>query len=207
MLINKMYSSEQEHDEFLKIVNDSSEELYVSVSDLMEAALNKQNGNSSDIKEITAMPYAQLKSNLDALIKAKSIKCCKFEIEIISKNQNPAILGDPEYLMNALVMILKSLTGLEINTAFNIIITENHLEGITEISIQSSQNPIVSEMIEIYRLNRDNLIAALDSDKHDIILNLAICASMIRMMNGTINMNSLGKDDGNLVLINMPLYR
>lgn len=207
MLINKEYDTEEEHDEFIKIINESSEELYVNVSDLLDAALNKQNGKTSDIKEITAIPYDELKKAMEIMAQEKAFKYSKIDIEINSTNQNPALLGDPDYLMNAFSMILKSLAGVGQDTIFSISITENHLESITEISIHTSQNQLVSEMIEIYRKHRDNLIAALASDKHDIILNLATCASMIRMMNGTMHLNALGKDDGNLVQINMPLYR
>jgi len=58
-------------------------------------------------------------------------------------------------------------------------------------------------MIHLYNENISNLIEAVRYDVDDILLNLALFASMVRILNGQVKYESLGAD-GNLVSIILP---
>jgi len=204
LLSNKLYDSEDEHDSYIQIVNESSEELFVFVSDMIEIAMQDE---SDTIKDLQVISLETFSSDIQKKILAEIQNLGNINIEIHRQGQNSSLLVDKSLIENAIVLICKSLCEMKSAVDLQININDNPFEGATEVQILSSANEEVTDLVELYRKNTNNLIDMLKYDKNDVLLSLAISASMFRMMNGTMTVDTFGKEEGNLVQITLPLNK
>lgn len=204
LLSQQIYENEEERDTFIHQAEISSEELFAFVSDIDDVA------SASDEDEAAELAIIKL----DSVVKKAAEKVAKesendekINVEITEEGAASAVLADSERLTVTLSEIYQALSmGLkECNIQVNA--QENPYEGATEIQILGSGNKQVEELIEVYKGNMNKLIEALEKDENDILLSFAKAASNIRMMNGFIKIETFGGDEGNVVLINLPLNK
>jgi hypothetical protein len=60
-------------------------------------------------------------------------------------------------------------------------------------------------MIQIFNDNKSRIIDILKEDVDDILQNIAIVESNFRMLNGTLQVATLGAEEGNIIQISLPL--
>ena len=98
-----------------------------------------------------------------------------------------------------------ALTQNKEGMALTVNVQENQYEGLTELQIMSSENALTEEMIHVFKNNQENQIDILKFDKDDVLFSLSKAASSIRRLNGSFNAETFGGDEGNIVMINLPI--
>ncbi len=183
---------------FVNMSAESSEELYTFVSDLID--------NAEQSQEAIRINIATL--NFDNIInitkeKIKTETKTKFDI-IINNESNTKLVGDMNIIVEAMIKVFEAMSGEKDTCRLEITAQENHTEGATEIQILAEANPMVEEMIKVYKAHKLHIIDALQYDKNNIILDISIVESNIRRLNGTMLVDTLGID-GNFITLTLPL--
>ncbi len=204
LLSMKVYESEEEQDSYISLAEESSEELFTFVSDMVDVAIGSKDNTShiATIKIDTILKNA-VQEFLEVTNHEKQIHVGLMD----EGTEHPKVVADEALLNLAFVQIFKAVSQGITDIDIQIAATENPYEGATEIQMLTNANPLVADLIEIYKKNSGNIIEALDKDKEDILLDLAIGSSIIRMMNGTMNVETFGAEDGNIVQITLPLNK
>ncbi len=183
---------------FVGMAAESSEELFTFVSDLID--------NAEQSEEAIRVNIATL--NFENVIKATQTKIAtetktKFEL-VVNNEGNTKLVGDMNIIVEAMIKVFEAMSADKATCKLELTAQENHSEGATEIQILAEANPLVEEMIKLYKENKSHIIEALQYDKKDIILDLSIVESNIRRLNGTMMVDTLGKD-GNFITLTLPL--
>ncbi|MFM8178502.1 MAG: hypothetical protein ACKOAG_04855 [Candidatus Kapaibacterium sp.] len=110
---------------------------------------------------------------------------------------------DEDLLTRALTLVFEALTENAQDLEISINAEGNSLEGVTEVQILASPNPVSSKMILQFNDSGSNLISDLAKDEKNIMFKLGVAASLFRRANGTVSFADLG-DDGNLVMLTLP---
>lgn len=195
LLSNKIYDNEEEHDNYLQLAEQSSEEIFTFVSDIVDAT------NDTDESSIDNFVRLRVRNSIRNLSeKIKNIK-----VSIDAESEDSALVANAKLLNEGFDAIFNALTAGTLQGEVEIQAQENSYEGATEIQIMGSANSLVFQMIEIYKANSSNIIPALKYDKNDIILNFCKAASNFRRMNGTMTVETFGEDDSNVVMLTLPL--
>lgn len=204
LVSGKMYETEEELDSFIGLAEESTDELFTFVSDLVDRSLQSDAQNSIDISTIQ---FDQVVDEANKKMVEYITSGVKVSVEINNESGKPArLVADKHILSEAIVKVYDALSSGMKECHFTISVQENPYEGATEIQILSSSNALVEELIKIYKDNKNHIIDALKYDKRDIMLDLAIVESNIRRMNGSMNVDSIG-EDGNIVMLTMPLNK
>jgi PAS domain S-box-containing protein len=201
LLSKKLFDNKEEEKSYFSLAEDSSEELYTFVSDIVEVAFS---GKEGSFKELDTVDF---KSSIDETIRKfrdSKQNDLDLKVEFMEGSENVSFVADKQLLVNSLNEVLVSLTQGMDKCNLQLGATSNDSEGATEIQILTDANPLVSEMIELYKNNSTNLIEALKLDKKDIILHFATASSCFKMMSGTMTVDSFGANEGNLVQISLP---
>lgn len=200
LLVNEIYDDDEERDSYLKMAEESSEEMFTFVADMLDVATETQ-------IDITTIQLDKIMKNIDDILNkeledGKSISITKME-----GSQSATAVGDNKLLEKAFFHLFGALSKGVDKSDIQIASTENTYEGATEIQIMTNGNLLVADMIEVFKNNKDNLIEALKDDQKDVVLELAIAASTFRLMNGTMALDTFGPEEGNVVQITMPLNK
>ena len=198
-LKHKLYDSEEELELYVNLANTSSEELHIYVTDIEDASKANDLDTSDFMLEMLKL----------SPVLNKCINSCKSEGIIsqdsminISDNIESAVVLADEKSLNLLIQdaILTLGKGTEkINYEINVEI--NPFEGAVELQILSSANALISEMIELYQKNSNNILDAIKFDKEDALISITRMASTMRLLRGSFKIDTFGPDDGNLISI------
>ncbi len=203
LLSMKLYENEEEHDSFILLAEQSSEEIFTFVSDIVDATIETDKDASAHL-ELVRMEKVMKKAEENFKSNNKSKK--KVVFSPMDDTSKARMLADFNLLSNSFGYLMDVLSTDMDSCIIELNASENPYEGATEIQILSAPNKAVEEMIEIYKYNQNSLIESLKVDKKDIILGFAKVASNIRRMSGNMSLESMGKD-GNLVNITLPLNK
>ncbi len=204
LLNMKLYENEEEQMSFISLAEESSEELFTFVSDLVDVA-----DTAADVRtRIDSLIVKDLITKSINKYKAEHETAPEITTTFLDEGEFPAkVIVDSNYIDKAMQKILYAITqGVE-KSDLQIAATENTYEGATEIQMMTDGNALVSEMIGIYKANTNNIIPNLNRDKNDILLNLAIASSVIKMMNGTMSVETFGPTEGNVIQITLPINK
>lgn len=203
LLSMKVYETEEEQQSYLALAEESSEELFAFVSDMVDVAAGS-NDTQSDINTIRVDKV--LNKSIAKYIAENSEKA--ISLDLMSEGEEPAkVIVDEKLLDRALQKIFLAITQGVSKVELQVAATENPYEGATEIQMMTDANPQVADMINIYKEHSNNIIAHLQKDKDDVLLNFAIASSIVKMMNGTMNVETFGAEEGNVVQITLPLNK
>lgn len=197
LVSSKAYENEEELDMFVGMASESSEELFTFVSDLVD--------NAEQSEEAIRINIATL--NFGNVLKetTNKLKESKVDFKLVVHNENNTkLIGDMGIVVEAMVKVFTTMAGDKNVCKLEITAQENHNENATEIQILASANPLVEEMITLYKENKPHIIESLKLDKNDILLDLSIIESNIRRLNGTMMVDTLG-EEGNFITLTMPL--
>lgn len=195
----KIYDTEEEEQSFISFAEESAEELFTFVSDMIDVA--KTEDEKTDIKIIKL--NGLLKDSVKEYTESQGKNLA---VSMMDEGESdPKIVSDETIAKRALRKIYEAVTPGIDNVEIQVAATENPYEGATEIQMLTIANPLVAELIEIYKANANNIIKVLNQDKEDVMLNLALASSIVRMMNGTMSVETLGPNEGNIVQITLPL--
>lgn len=204
LVSGKIYETEEELDSFVGMASESSEELFTYVSDLVDKA--EQSDEMSRIN-IGTIDFNEVIKQTNKRIIKEIGRDTKINVEILNDSEHAVkMVADAHILSDAMIKVYDALSsGLSV-CDLQLLAQENSYEGATEIQITSTANPLVEEMLLIYKENRNHIVDALKFDKQDIMFDLATVESNIRRMNGTMTVDSLGSD-GNVIMLTLPLTK
>lgn len=203
LLSMKVYETEEEHDSYLQFAEQSSEEIFTFVSDIVEATIDSSASSLDNF--VNTKVSSVLRKAMNVVREREKIE--KIECSLDESAEKAAALVNPELLKESLVHILHSLISDKKDVVIDATIQENHYEGATEIQLLGPGNAEVAEMITLYKENSTKIIEIIRFDKKDIINNLAKAASLIRRMNGTMTVETFGGEDGNVVMLTLPFVK
>lgn len=198
----KLYENEEEMNSYIKLAQESSEEIYTYLTDIMEAT---ETNDGSDIMslEYSAINIGNLLESLNSEISINQNEYGNLILNIPSEANSIIITSNLNYLKEALMDIIgalnQNLAENEISFQFDIDKQENSLQ----IQIISKPNPLASEMISLFKEHQEDLVEAIKYDKDDILFRLAASASRIHTLNGQIVYDSLGENNENIALITL----
>jgi PAS domain S-box-containing protein len=202
LLSSKLYDNEEEHDSYVELAEVSSEELFTFVSDILEVS---QGSSEGSYKELSTVTVADIVDQAIASYKDDA-KFANINIQF-NEGRNTTVVVDKELISATFVELFKSLSHGDKNAEITIVASENPYEGAAEVQMETLPDTILSEMIEIYKFNKDSLIETLKVDKDDILLRMGLAVSGIRMMNGNMKVETFGPDDSNFVQITLPMNK
>lgn len=204
LLSMKIYESEEEQDSYIALAEESSEELFAFVSDMVDVAIgSKENTSSIATIKVDRILKTAVNEFVELTHHEKQIHVSLMDEGV----EPPKVVADEKLLNKAMVQIFKAVSQGIKDIDIQIAATENPYEGATEIQMMTNANALVAEMINVYKSNSQSIIETLDKDKEDVLLDLAIASSIIRMMNGTMTVETFGAEDGNIVQITLPLNK
>jgi PAS domain S-box-containing protein len=200
LLNTKIYETEEEHDSYVEMAEDSAEELFSFVADMDDVAQYSDHQLAGDISSVKVYKFIN-----EGKEKLKTLGLFdKIDIDLTEESRNAIVVADQTFISDIFVDLYKALSIGSDKTEIQIVAQENPYEGATEIQILSTGNDLVAEKINLFKQYKNNLIDSLKFDSDDILLNFAIAYSNLRMINGIMTLETLGKEDGNLVQIILP---
>ncbi len=203
LLSNKFYETEDEMMSYLQYAEQSSEEIFTFVSDIVDAALDQ--GESSLDRFVTTKIEPALYNALE--VYKKQDRKEKIFLNIDTSETTSTAVVSPSLLEKSLVLIYDALTTDMDNVSFDVVVQENTYDGAVELQILGPGNRDIAELIKIYRDNQNNIINVIGLDKQDVILNFAKASSIIRRMNGAMSVETFGGEEGNLVMLTLPMVK
>ncbi|HOK15189.1 MAG TPA: histidine kinase dimerization/phospho-acceptor domain-containing protein, partial [Candidatus Kapabacteria bacterium] len=203
LLSNKFYETEEEMMSYLQYAEQSSEEIFTFVSDIVDAALDQ--GESSLDSFVTTKIEPALVNALD--VYKKQDRKENISLNIDTSGATPTAVVSPSLLEKSLVLIYDALATDMDNVSFDVVVQENTYDGAVELQILGPGNSEVADLIKIYRENQNNIINVISRDKQDVMLNLAKASSIIRRMNGAMSVETFGGEEGNLVMLTLPMVK
>ena len=203
LLSNKFYETEEEMLSYLQYAEQSSEEIFTFVSDIVDAALEQ--GESSLDAFVTTKIEPVLKNSFEVYKKQENKK--DISINIDTSGTTPTAVVSPVLLDKSLNFIYSALFADMDGKTMDIVVQENTYDGAVEIQLLGPGNSEIAELIKLYRDNQNNIINIINRDKYDVILNFAKAASIIRRMNGAMTIETFGGEEGNLAMITLPMVK
>ncbi|MBI5323772.1 MAG: CHASE domain-containing protein [Ignavibacteriae bacterium] len=200
LLAQKAYDNQEEHDSYLQLANESSEDLFSFTSDLIEVVKGDQSGK--DISRVSL--FFVLNSAIENY-KQYTNHDIEFNFELSDEIKSATAVANVNLLSDTFFNIFRILSINSSKVNFQISSVENPYEGVTDIQLICDSNQLLNEMITLFKEFKDSIFEALKNDKNDIMFNLAVAASNIRILNGTMTIDTLEPDNMNIVQITLPL--
>ncbi len=198
------YQSDEELKEYVALAETSSEEIFTFVSDIVEITSATEAKNSTPkLSNVNFYDvYKDVAYKIYLIIDLPDVKTT-----INDEAKFVHFLGERTVMTELLLMCFGTLcTGLE-NQTVTVQAEENTYEGATEIQILGPGNDVVERMINAYKFKKSGIIDALEDDEGDVLLNLAIIESDIRRLNGSVTIESFGGEEGNVIMMTLPLQK
>ncbi len=200
LLLQKLYDTEEEQDSFVSLAEESSEELFSFVEDMVDVA-------SETSIDISTLVLDRIMDRTKADVASALAGANKINIVVNDEGKSATVVGDGNLLAQAFAHVFLALSEGNENSEIQVTGIENTHEGATEIQVVTGGNALVSDIIEVYKANKYKLIEALKDDRNDVMLRFAKAASLFRLMNGTMTLETFGHDDGNVVQITLPINK
>ena len=200
LLTQKAYDDQQEHDSYLQLANESSEDLFTFTSDLIEVVKGDQSG-----KDISRVSLFYVINSAIKAFKEQVETEMSINFSLADEVKSSTAVANVNLLSDTLINLFWTLSNNLSSINFQISSAENTYEGVTDIQLLCESNQLLSEKINLYKQYKDSIFEALKNDKNDIIFNLSIAASNIRILNGTMTIDTLEPDNMNIVQITLPL--
>lgn len=195
-MVMSMDASDNRQLQFVKLANESSDRLFAIVSDLLDAAHDELNGTEHAVQLEAILRQAQHR------YRATDGMCSFIERSVAGS----ALLNvEEQTAVQALTHLFAALTTQLQTGSIEVTTIVNTQEQVLEVQILAPYAKHVAEMIQLYNRHQRNLVQALADDQNDILFRLGLVATQIRRMGGTVSVESLGDDGGNVALITLPL--
>lgn len=114
------------------------------------------------------------------------------------------VYANEQNLEETFNLIFHTLVINTLNVEINLQIEKNNFENVMELEILCSNNVTLSEIVEKFKSNRNNLFDLISAQDEDLIYNIALIESDFKRMNGNITIETLEKDE-TLFIITIPL--
>jgi PAS domain S-box-containing protein len=200
LLTQKAYDNQEEHDSYLQLANESSEDLFSFTSDLIEVVKGDQSG-----KEISRVSLFFVLNSAIKRYNEVITPDLNADFNLSDDVKSSTAVANITLLSDTFAMLFYTLSIGSAQVKFEISSSENSYEGVTDIQLICDSNQMLNKMINLYKENKDSIFEVLKDDENDILFSLAVAASNIRILNGTISIDTLEPDNMNIVQITLPL--
>jgi PAS domain S-box-containing protein len=175
---------------------ESAENAFTYIHDMSEATI----GDTATMSKVVVHKIEEtITPVLDKFEKDKWTVNIKFA----EHGKDAHIIVDDAILSEVWAKIFRILTVEKSDNVINITANENKLEGVTEIIIEAGSNPDFTRVAGIYNESPTKVIERLREDVDDIMLDVAMIASLITRMMGRFNIYI--EDNTAYIFITLPL--
>jgi PAS domain S-box-containing protein len=200
LIKEKVYSDEQELTDYASSSLESSEQIYSWVANIDEAIAVSDKDSIIDWKTFT------LNEVVDKIKLYYGENYQLPELLFEDDAENVRFTGDKKLTVTLLKYVFDLFNRVN-NSVIKINATENNIEKVTELVFIGPPDLKVERMIDTYKSMREHIIMSLKYDEEDVLFHLAKIESIINRMSGSVTIEALGSDEGNLMLITLPLFR
>ncbi|HRP02975.1 MAG TPA: CHASE domain-containing protein [Candidatus Kapabacteria bacterium] len=200
LISNKLYDTEEELNQYVDMAEQSSEEIFNFVSDIVDATL--QTGGDNNLN-LSLVDVGNALQSCFTSFKSSNL-AGNSSLEISNESLKSKAIADSKVLSLIYFDVFSALSSNLKEMQFTVEIQENPYEGATEIQVLTSPNIGIIDLIKIYKTNAVDIINFLQYDKYDFLFKLSNIASLVRRLNGSFTIDSLGEKDGNLITILLP---
>lgn len=203
---NHLFTSEDEHDQFIDVAYQSSEDLLSRVSDLLDVAEGEEQ-DLLDSEERTSPIGSTLDKTIEHIRNSLLDRELSFDVQNSADDEFLFTLDEEEF-KTLLLDAVDTFTHGQKESTIQAFAQVNPYESVVEIQILFAENPDVNDLIELYKgvTEDQDLIELLKQDKDDIIYRMAELSSKVKMEQGTMIIESLGSD-GNVIMLTLPTKR
>ena len=201
LIDNKIYETESEMLEYVKMAEMSSEEIFQFVSDIVDITVASDTHNKLDLSTVY---FKDVFDNVNYRGSATG-ELRSFKLELSDDSKDAKFVGDINVMSETLSSMYKLLAIGNDETTIQVNANDNPYEGAMEVQLLGSENPKLEKMIGVYKESKDNIIEALEEDEDDILLNLSIIESNIRRLNGSFALETFGGSEGNVFMLTLPM--
>lgn len=205
LLSHKLYDNEDESDAFLEAAEQSTEQLFSAVTDIIDVA--GEGENDGDVKTNTTVWLPDIMTDIHKKIGELLPEGRTVEIELTEDSQRVGIIGEKDLVVSCLAETLAALSGGEKKMKMMMTTRPNPYEKVAEVEILSPADKDVEELLEVYKKSSGALVESLPHDRHDILFMLGLAASHNRTLNGGFIVDNLGAGDENVAQITFPLAK
>lgn len=184
----KAYETDEEHDSYIEEATKSSREILSFVMDTSDTWGISDSGRDEEDSLRVMTPIKVEKPINKAVEEFNKKHKIIFNVDK-SVSENLAVM-DMNLLAKTLINVFDIFIENQTKPEINISARKLTDEEMTEIIISSPKIAQLTEMIEVFNREQNNLIDSLKKDKNDILLRLALTASNFRMLNGKMALNS-----------------
>lgn len=202
LISGKVFDSEEELDFYVQSAENSSEQLYVMVTDIEDITEDTRSGMTA-IK--SAIPAEKLVNQLRELSKKEANK--KLSIVQGEDSTSANIYGEERLITDSIMEIVKALTGPLNDATVTINYRPNTYENVVEFEMMVTASDTVADMIELYKKNVNKLVDVIPQDQNEVIFHLGIARSLVKRNHGSILVETLGKGEPNICQITFPLAK
>lgn len=187
---------------FLELANQSSDQLFSIVNDLYDVA-QEQKTDSVVIQNAYLFRCIN-----DAETNIKELVGSVRTIDIFSTGINPEvkIKCNQKLVSEGIAQLACALTEKSKSAKIQFFAQENHYENVLELQIIAPQIEEVATLIKKYNISSTNIINNLEYDEDNILFRLAVAASKLRRVGGSMSVDTLG-EEGNVALLTLPLAK
>ncbi len=204
LLDQKLYDNQDEMYSYIKLAEQSSEEIYTYLSDIMDSTMSNENHSVLTLED-SSINLGNLLKEIESAFAQQSSNYGKIILNIPTEADSIIITSNLNYLKESLTDILASFSQNMNENEILLQFERDTIENSIQIQIISKPNQLTSEMINLYKENQDNLIDAIRYDKDDVLFRLAASASKIHTLNGQIVYDTLGINEDNIAIITLSI--
>ncbi|MBS1536551.1 MAG: CHASE domain-containing protein [Bacteroidetes bacterium] len=205
LLSSKAYSNDEERHVFIKTAEESSEQLFTFVTDIIDIAGDQE---ATGVFERERVLFSSITSKVQEQLNAQNPnKNAEISIIINKKGEDPIALVYEDLFVESLVNTYLALSGGLLKCTLDISVRANTYDNLVEIEILSTPDSDIADAIKNYKNDSTHLVEALTKDKNDVMFNLGLAASALRRLNGGLMIDSLGAGEQNVAMITVPLAK
>jgi PAS domain S-box-containing protein len=199
----KAYESDEERDSYIDEASKSSQEILRFVMDTSDTwgISDAESSDSDALKIMTAINLSKPVNEAMDLFNHTFNKQNNFKLLLDNSIANSIAVVETKHLIKTINDILHVLCDDVHEGEISVKAKTLEKEDTTQLIITVPKSTFVSEMIDVFNKNVNNLIDVLKKDRRDMILRFALSASNFRMVNG--KMQVISNPDNNQVIVNM----
>ncbi len=204
LLSSKTYSNDEERQVFITTAEESSEQLFTFVTDIIDIAGDQEVVGAFERDKVK---FSSIVAKVQKQLNSELPEDSEVKINIQKDGENTVALVHEDLFIESLVKTYLALSGGMQKCQIDVTVRENTYENLVEVEMLSSPDAIVTEAIKIYKDESTRLVEALPKDKNDVMFNLGLAASAVRRLNGGLMIDSLGDGEQNVAMITVPLVK
>jgi len=192
------FDNEEELQTFAGSAYESAENAFTYIHDISEATIG-------DTNTMAKVAVHRMEDTITPVLEKFKKDRRTIDINYSEHGKDSCIIVDNSILFDVWTKIFRILTIDNPNNKIHITANENKLEGVTEIVIEASSFPELARITDIYNEAPSKVIERLREDTDDMLLDIAMTASLIARMMGSFNIENMEDNKTTYIFVTLPL--